>query len=81
MAEENIIDLQNFEIKVAIEKTAETSVAGLKTKNTEPLSKLKDASGKLAQFKSQFQGVDIEAVNGLLSKAGQDEDTKLLTEG
>ena len=81
MAEENTIDLENPEIKAAIEKAADASVAGLKTKNAELLGKLKETTGKLTQFESQFEGVDIDAVKGLLSKAGQDEETKLLTEG
>jgi len=53
----------------------------LKSKNNELLGKLKETSGKLTQFETQFEGIDIDAVKGLLSRAGQDEETKLLTEG
>ena len=81
MAEENEIDLENPAIKAAIATAVEASVTGLKTKNTELLGKLKDASTKLTQFETQFEGIDIDAVKGLLSRAGQDEETKLLTEG
>lgn len=81
MAEENEIDLENPAIKAAIATAVEASVSGLKTKNTELLGKLKDTSTKLTQFETQFDGIDIDAVKGLLSRAGQDEETKLLTEG
>ncbi|QAY93653.1 hypothetical protein [Pseudomonas sp. ACM7] len=81
MAEENEIDLENPAIKAAIATAVEASVSGLKTKNTELLGKLKDTTGKLTQFETQFEGIDIDAVKGLLSRAGQDEETKLLTEG
>jgi hypothetical protein len=81
VAEENEIDLENPAIKAAIATAAEASVAGLSNKNKELLGKLKDTSTKLFQFETQFEGIDIEAVKGLLSRAGQDEETKLLTEG
>ncbi|MBH3366910.1 MULTISPECIES: hypothetical protein [Pseudomonas] len=81
MAEENEIDLENPAIKAAIATAVEASVSGLKTKNSELLGKLKETSGKLTQFETQFEGIDIDAVKGLLSRAGQDEETKLLTEG
>jgi G3E family GTPase len=81
VAEESEIDLENPSIKAAIASAVEASVTGLKTKNSELLGKLKDATGKLYQFESQFEGLDLDAVRGLLSKAGQDEETKLLTEG
>lgn len=81
VAEENEIDLENPAIKAAIATAVEASVTGLKSKNTELLGKLKETSGKLTQFETQFEGIDIDAVKGLLSRAGQDEETKLLTEG
>ena len=81
MTEENEIDLDNPAIKAAIATAVETSVSGLKTKNSELLGKLKETTGKLTQFETQFEGIDIDAVKGLLSRAGQDEETKLLTEG
>ena len=81
MAEENAIDLENPAIKDAIATAVEASVSGLKTKNSELLGKLKDTTTKLTQFETQFEGIDIDAVKGLLSRAGQDEETKLLTEG
>lgn len=81
VAEENEIDLENPAIKAAIATAVEASVSGLKTKNSELLGKLKDTSGKLSQFETQFEGLDLNAVKGLLTKAGQDEETKLLTEG
>ncbi|WP_369683800.1 hypothetical protein [Pseudomonas costantinii] len=62
MAEENEIDLENPAIKAAIATAVEASVSGLKTKNTELLGKLKDTTGKLTQFETQFEGIDIDAV-------------------
>nr|WP_268947502.1 hypothetical protein [Pseudomonas syringae] len=73
--------MENPAIKAAIEAAVRTSEAGLKNKNSELLGKLKEATGKLTQFETQFEGIDIDAVKGLLSRAGQDEETKLLTEG
>jgi hypothetical protein len=81
VADENEIDLENPAIKAAIASAVDASVSGLKTKNTELLGKLKDTTGRLTQFESQFEGLNIDAVKGLLAKAGQDEETKLLTEG
>ncbi|MFK3971176.1 hypothetical protein ACI2KS_10660 [Pseudomonas sp. NPDC087358] len=81
MAEENEIDLEDPAIKAAIATAVEASVSGLKSKNTELLGKLKDSTTKLTHFETQFEGIDIDAVKGLLAKAGEDEETKLLTEG
>ena len=68
MAEENEIDLENPAIKAAIATAVETSVAGLKGKNSELHGKLKDATTKLSQFETQFEGIDIDAVKGLLTR-------------
>lgn len=59
----------------------DAAVTGLKSKNTELLGSIRNAKGELDQFKSQFDGLDIEAVKGLLAKAGQDEETRLIAEG
>lgn len=56
-------------------------VSGLKAKNTELLRTVKSAKGELDQFKDQFDGLDIEAVKLLLSKASEDEETRLIAEG
>jgi hypothetical protein len=71
VAEENEIDLENPAIKAAIATAVEASVTGLKTKNTELLGKLKETTKKLSQFETQFEGLDINAVKGLLTKAGK----------
>lgn len=59
----------------------EQETSGLKGKNSELLGKLKTAQGDLDSFKSQFDGLDIEAVKAIVSKAGQDEETRLIAEG
>lgn len=59
----------------------EQETSGLKSKNSELLGKLKTAQGDLDSFKSQFDGLDIEAVKAIVSKAGQDEETRLIAEG
>lgn len=59
----------------------EQETSGLKGKNSELLGKLKTAQGDLDSFKSQFDGLDIEAVKTIVSKAGQDEETRLIAEG
>ncbi|TGV06470.1 hypothetical protein E4695_13015 [Alcaligenaceae bacterium 429] len=59
----------------------EQETSGLKGKNSELLGKLKTAQGDLDSFKSQFDGLDIEAVKAVVSKAGQDEETRLIAEG
>lgn len=59
----------------------EQETSGLKGKNSELLGKLKTAQGDLDSFKSQFDGLDIEAVKAIVSKAGKDEETRLIAEG
>lgn len=74
----------NFEdpaIKAQLDQYVEQHVSGLKAKNNELLGKNKTLSDELTNFKGQFEGLDIGAVKGLLQKAGQDEETKLLAEG
>lgn len=74
----------NFEdpaIKAQLDQYVEQHVSGLKAKNNELLGKNRSLSDELTNFKSQFEGLDIDAVKGLLQKAGQDEETKLLAEG
>ena len=57
------------------------AVSGLKTKNSELLGTIKSTKTELDKMKGQFDGLDIEAVKGLLTKVGQDEETKLIAEG
>lgn len=59
----------------------EQETAGLKGKNSELLGKLKGAQGDLDAFKGQFDGLDIEVVKAIVSKAGVDEETRLIAEG
>ena len=75
------IDLENPEVKAAIQKAADEQVQGLKTKNTELIQANKDLKTELGGIKSQLEGVDLTAVKELLNKAGQDEELKLIAEG
>ncbi len=81
VADENTIDLENPSVKEAIAAAVEAATSGLKNKNSELLGKLKTSTTELDSFKTQFEGLDIEAVKGLLTKVGQDEETKLIAEG
>lgn len=58
--------------------------AGLKTALQRERDANKDAKNKLKeaeQFAKQFDGLDVDAVKALLTKAGQDEETRLIAEG
>ncbi|MFA5662389.1 hypothetical protein, partial [Castellaniella sp.] len=59
----------------------DAAVAGLKSKNSELLGSLKTTKADLDALKGQFDGLDIEAVKGLLKKASEDEETRLIAEG
>ncbi|POA52124.1 MULTISPECIES: hypothetical protein [unclassified Pseudomonas] len=64
-----------------VQKYLDGEVTGLKSKNQELIGSNKTIKTELDKLKGQFDGLDIDAVRGLLTKAGQDEETKLLTEG
>ena len=64
-----------------IQALIDQQVAGLKSKNSELLASLRTTKTELDGFKTQFEGLDIAAVKGLLTKVGQDEETKLIAEG
>ncbi|MFK3941865.1 hypothetical protein ACI2KC_09285 [Pseudomonas monteilii] len=64
-----------------VQKFLDGEVSGLKSKNTELIGSNKTIKTELDKLKGQFEGLDIEAVKGLLTKAGQDEETKLIAEG
>jgi hypothetical protein len=64
-----------------VQKFLDSEVSGLKSKNQELIGSNKTIKTELDQLKGQFDGLDIEAVKGLLNKVGQDEETKLIAEG
>lgn len=64
-----------------VQKFLDSEVSGLKSKNAELIGSNKTIKAELDKLKGQFDGLDIEAVKGLLAKAGQDEETKLIAEG
>jgi len=49
-----------------IQAVIDQQVAGLKTKNAELLGSLRSTKTELDGFKSQFEGLDIDAVKGLI---------------
>lgn len=78
------IDLNNPDVKAAIEKIVDEQVTGLKNKNTELLGKVhdyKEKNGELEQKIASLDGLDLDAVKGLLQKAQQDEEAKLIAQG
>lgn len=81
----NLDETQVAALKTAlggeVQKYLDGEVTGLKSKNQELIGSNKTIKTELDKLKGQFDGLDIEAVRGLLAKAGQDEETKLLTEG
>lgn len=66
---------QTEEAKIAA--AVEAAVGGLKTKNSELLGKLKAAGDQL----KSFEGIDPEAVRGILSKFASDEEAQLIAKG
>ena len=78
-------DTQTAALKAAlggeVQKFLDGEVSGLKSKNQELIGSNKTIKTELDQLKGQFDGLDIEAVKGLLTKVGQDEETKLIAEG
>lgn len=64
-----------------VQEYVDKEVSGLKSKNTELLGSNKTIKTELDKLKGQFDGLDIEAVKSLLTKVGQDEETKLIAEG
>ncbi|WP_085599765.1 MULTISPECIES: hypothetical protein [unclassified Pseudomonas] len=81
----NLDETQVAALKTAlggeVQKYLDGEVTGLKSKNQELIGSNKTIKTELDKLKGQFDGLDIDAVRGLLTKAGQDEETKLLTEG
>lgn len=68
-------DTQTEEQRIAA--AVELAVGGLKTKNSELLGKLKAASENAARF----EGIDPDAVRGILSKFANDEEAQLIAKG
>lgn len=67
------IDFNNPKIQAYLEEQTK----GLKTKNSELLGKF----GELKEFKSKFDGVDVDSILSLAQKAKEDEITKKIAEG
>lgn len=64
-----------------VQEYLDKEVNGLKSKNQELLGSNRTIKTELDKLKGQFEGLDIDAVKGLLAKVGQDEETKLIAEG
>jgi len=65
------------ELQAIIDARVGEAVTGLKTKNTELLGKLKTTGDQL----KTFEGIDPEAVRGILSKFANDEEAGLIAKG
>jgi hypothetical protein len=63
------------------QEVIDQAVAGLKAKNTQLMGTVKSTKSELDRLKSQFEGLDIDSVKALLTKAATDEETRLLAEG
>lgn len=62
-------------------EVVDKEVTGLKSKNAELLGLNKTIKSELEQFKGQFDGLDVDAVKGLLQKVSQDEEASLIAQG
>lgn len=65
------------ELQAIIDARVGEAVTGLKTKNTELLGKIKTYGEQL----KTFEGIDPEAVRGILSKFANDEEAQLIAKG
>ncbi|MFC0225676.1 hypothetical protein [Serratia aquatilis] len=65
------------EIQAIIDARISESVSGLKTKNSELLGKLKEQSENL----KRYDGIDPDAVRGILKRFSDDEEAKLIANG
>lgn len=65
------------EVQALIDAQVNAAVGGLKTKNAELLGKLKTTGDQL----KSFEGIDPDAVRGILSKFANDEEAQLIAKG
>lgn len=65
------------EVQAIIDAKVNEAVNGLKTKNSELLGKLKDATTNL----QRFDGIDPDVVRNVLSKFASDEEAALIAKG
>jgi len=65
------------DLDAAVAKAVDTATTGLKSKNDELLTKVSDSKAAL----KAWEGLDPEAVRGVLSKFENDEELKLISEG
>ncbi|EOQ68855.1 hypothetical protein [Acinetobacter pittii] len=81
MSDENKIDLENPEVKAAIQAAVDEAVKGLKEKNSELINDKKALKDELTSLKGKVDGLDLDAIKVLLDKSNQDEESKLIAEG
>ena len=81
MSDDNKIDLENPEIKAAIQSAVDDAVKGLKDKNAELIQDKKQLKDELGSLKAKVDGLDLDAIKVLIDKSSQDEESKLIAEG
>ncbi|UYF76630.1 hypothetical protein LSO58_07080 [Acinetobacter ursingii] len=81
MSDDKTIDLENPEVKAAIQAAVDEAVKGLKDKNAELINDKKQLKDELGSLKSKVDGLDLDAIKVLLEKSSQDEESKLIAEG
>ncbi|GAA5560694.1 hypothetical protein Asch02_02205 [Acinetobacter schindleri] len=81
MPDEIKVDLENPEIKAAIQAAVDEAVKGLKDKNAELIKDKKELKDELGSLKSKVDGLDLDTIKVLLDKSNQDEESKLIAEG
>lgn len=69
------------ELKAALGEAASNLTAGLDAKNRELLGKLNREKQERQAYEQQFEGLDIERLKEIASKAEQDEESALLAKG
>lgn len=75
------IDLNDPEVKAAIDAAVASGVAGLKTNRDTILAEKKQIEDALKEAKGAFGDLDPKVVKNLVERMKNDEETKLIAEG
>ncbi len=80
MPDEIKVDLENPEIKAAIQAAVDEAVKGLKDKNAELIKDKKELKDELGSLKSKVDGLDLDAIKVLLEEVIQKRTEKMREE-